>query len=262
MRPDVLDLQAFYGSRQGQLVRRLVGRQIRTIWPDLSGLRLLGMGYTIPFLVRSPRKPSGCASSCRRARAGCPGRRSGPISDPRRRRRTADRRSQHRPRADGARAGIGGAVATAVARAVARAGRRRPGTDHGAQPPRPLVPQRDHAVRSWAAVQLGPAQGALRNNLFVPRETARALFVPPSRSRLFLRTALVWERIGLRWAKHFSGVLLMAAEKQIYAAPVEPARQARSGAGLSAGAAGARGGRAGSPPPVPGRRQPAPAPGG
>ena len=29
MRPDVDDLQAFYGSRQGQLARRLIRRQIR-----------------------------------------------------------------------------------------------------------------------------------------------------------------------------------------------------------------------------------------
>jgi hypothetical protein len=42
-----------------------------------------------------------------------------------------------------------------------------------------------------------------------------------------LRTAMAWERIGLRWARHFSGVLLMAAEKQIYAAPVEPAVKRR-----------------------------------
>jgi hypothetical protein len=38
-----------------------------------------------------------------------------------------------------------------------------------------------------------------------------------------LRTALAWERVGLRWAQHFAGVLLMAAEKQIYATPLEPA---------------------------------------
>lgn len=38
-----------------------------------------------------------------------------------------------------------------------------------------------------------------------------------------LRTALAWERVGLRWATHFAGVLLMVAEKQIYVAPVEPA---------------------------------------
>jgi SAM-dependent methyltransferase len=66
-------------------------------------------------------------------------------------------------------------------------------------------------------------KGVLCNTLFVPRESASALFVPPLRSRVVLRTALAWERVGLRWAKHFAGLLLMLAEKQIYAAPFEPA---------------------------------------
>src|SRR5919106_7057021 len=51
MRPDVLDLQAFYASRQGQLVRRLVVRQVRTLWPNLCGARVLGIGYATPFLA-------------------------------------------------------------------------------------------------------------------------------------------------------------------------------------------------------------------
>jgi hypothetical protein len=38
-----------------------------------------------------------------------------------------------------------------------------------------------------------------------------------------LRTAVAWERVGLRWAQHFAGVLLMVAEKQIYVGPLEPA---------------------------------------
>jgi hypothetical protein len=70
-------------------------------------------------------------------------------------------------------------------------------------------------------------KGVLRNTLFVPRESATALFVPPLRSRLILRTALAWERAGLRWAQHFAGLLLMVAEKQIYAAPFEPAAAKR-----------------------------------
>ncbi len=96
--------------------------------------------------------------------------------------------------------------------------------------------------RPFSSTQL---KQALRGNLFTPRRTARALFVPPSRSRLVLRTAMAWERIGLRWAKHFSGVLLMAAEKQIYAAPVEPVVKRRQAAGLCGGGAASGGGRTG-----------------
>jgi hypothetical protein len=44
---------------------------------------------------------------------------------------------------------------------------------------------------------------------------------------VMLRTALAWERVGLRWGKHFAGLLLMVAEKQIYATTLEPARAPR-----------------------------------
>src|SRR3712207_1751684 len=50
MRPDLVELEAFYRSRQGQLARRLVGRQIRQLWPDLQGRSVLGIGYAAPFL--------------------------------------------------------------------------------------------------------------------------------------------------------------------------------------------------------------------
>jgi SAM-dependent methyltransferase len=50
MRPDVFDLHEFYGSRQGQLVRRLLNREIRAQWPDLHGKNVLGIGYASPFM--------------------------------------------------------------------------------------------------------------------------------------------------------------------------------------------------------------------
>ena len=50
MRPDVFDLHEFYSSRQGQLVRRLLNREIRAHWPDLRGKTVLGLGYAQPFM--------------------------------------------------------------------------------------------------------------------------------------------------------------------------------------------------------------------
>ena len=50
MRPDVVDLQSFYASRQGQLARLFVARQIRRLWPDLERQRVLGLGYALPFM--------------------------------------------------------------------------------------------------------------------------------------------------------------------------------------------------------------------
>src|SRR3954469_10207009 len=50
MGPDLHELETFYASRQGQLARRLIGRQIRRLWPDLRGRCVLGLGHAGPFL--------------------------------------------------------------------------------------------------------------------------------------------------------------------------------------------------------------------
>ena len=52
-----------------------------------------------------------------------------------------------------------------------------------------------------------------------PRDSDTALFIPPATSRVMLRSAAAWERIGKRWFPTFAGVLLVEATKQIYAKP-------------------------------------------
>lgn len=229
MRPDVIELQAFYGSRQGQLVRRLLLRQVRTLWPDLAGCRVLGLGYALPFL-------GPLAESAERVCAVMP-QSQGVVRWP-----------QDRPNV----------VALAADDSLPLADRSidRVLMVHAlesAEPLRPLlreiwrvladggeaiivVPNRRGlwclseatpfgSGRPYSSSQL---KQLLRNNLFTPKCTAMALFVPPSRWRVVLRTATAWERVGSRWARHFAGVLLMAAEKQIYAAPMEPAVRRRA----------------------------------
>lgn len=61
----------------------------------------------------------------------------------------------------------------------------------------------------------------LRDELFTPVATGTALFVPPSRSRMMLRSARAWERIGARWFPTFAGVIMVEATKQIYAKPIQ-----------------------------------------
>jgi SAM-dependent methyltransferase len=228
MRPDVIELQAFYGSRQGQLVRRLVGRQIRQIWPDLTGMNLLGLGYAVPFL-------GSLAETAERVCVVMPAG-QGVVRWP------SDRPNQtilavddELPVADRSIDRVLMVHALESAEQWQRLLREiwRVLADGGQA--LIVVPNRrglwclsettpfGHG-RPFSSAQL---KEALRSNLFTPRNTARAVFVPPSRSRLVLRTAMAWERVGLRWARHFSGVLLMAAEKQIYAAPVEPAVKRR-----------------------------------
>ena len=50
--------------------------------------------------------------------------------------------------------------------------------------------------------------------------------MPPFRLRALIRSAAAWERIGQRVFPHFSGVVMIEASKQIYAASkrAKPAR--------------------------------------
>ncbi|NJM92579.1 MAG: class I SAM-dependent methyltransferase [Rhodospirillaceae bacterium] len=47
---DVGDLKHFYDREIGHTARHLLRLRIRSLWPDLTGQRLLGIGYAIPYL--------------------------------------------------------------------------------------------------------------------------------------------------------------------------------------------------------------------
>lgn len=44
------DLKSFYNTREGRVVRRVLSGRICDIWPDLHGLRVMGCGYALPYL--------------------------------------------------------------------------------------------------------------------------------------------------------------------------------------------------------------------
>src|ERR1700686_1767617 len=50
MASDVVDLRDFYRSALGQVARRMIRRAVQRVWPELHGMRLLGIGYATPFL--------------------------------------------------------------------------------------------------------------------------------------------------------------------------------------------------------------------
>jgi len=61
-------------------------------------------------------------------------------------------------------------------------------------------------------------QRLLRDGQFDPTQTSRALYMPPVRLPVMLHAAPAWERVGRRWFNTLGGVLLIEAQKQIYAA--------------------------------------------
>jgi SAM-dependent methyltransferase len=229
MRPDIIDLQAFYGSRQGQLVRRLVGRQIRLLWPELPGARVLGLGYAVPFLgllaeaservcaIMPPAQGVAAWPQHQPNQVALATEGELPLPD-----RSIDRvlmvhalesAEQIRP------------LLREVWRVLVDGGQAMI-----------VVPNRRGLWCLSETTPFGHGQPfsvaqlkeALRSMLFAPGPSATALYVPPSRSPLMLRTAVAWERVGgLRWAQPFAGVLAMTAAKQIYALPSEPAKARR-----------------------------------
>ena len=44
------DLKSFYNSKVGRVVRRTLQRRIRSFWPDVSTMRVMGCGYASPYL--------------------------------------------------------------------------------------------------------------------------------------------------------------------------------------------------------------------
>ena len=52
MNADIVDLRDFYASRLGQATARAIGMALAPLWQSISQERLLGLGYTLPYLDR------------------------------------------------------------------------------------------------------------------------------------------------------------------------------------------------------------------
>src|SRR5580658_6911053 len=221
MPSDVIDLRDFYLTGLGQVARRMIRRAIRRIWPDLHGMRLLGIGYATPFL-------SAVSSETERTVALMPASQGVlgwsldggnvvalaeegelPFAD-----YSIDRVLLVHALETSEAAGL---LLKEIWRVLAGGGR--------------LLTVAPNRRGIWARLDRTPFGSGrpytmsqlshlLRDELFTPVATGTALFVPPTRSRMILRSARAWERVGTRWFPTFAGVVMVEATKQIYAKPV------------------------------------------
>ena len=220
MASDVVDLRDFYRSMLGQIARRMIRRAIRRVWPDLRGMRLLGLGYATPFL-------SALAGETERTLAVMPAS-LGVLGWP------ADganlvalAEEGELPFADYSidRVLLVHALETSeevramlkeIWRVLAGGGR--------------LLVVAPNRRGIWARLDRTPFGSGrpytltqlsqlLRDEQFTPVGSDAALFIPPATGGMLLRAATAWERIGKRWFPRFAGVLLVEATKQIYAKP-------------------------------------------
>jgi SAM-dependent methyltransferase len=220
MASDVVDLRDFYRGPLGQVARRMIRRAIRRVWPDLRGMRLLGIGYATPFL-------SAVSGATERTIALMPAN-LGVLRWPEDGLNLVTLADESElPFADYSidRVLLVHALETGdevramlkeVWRVLAGGGR--------------VLVVAPNRRGIWARLDRTPFGSGrpytmsqlsqlLRDEQFTPVGADTALFIPPATSRVMLRSAAAWERIGNRWFPTFAGVLMVEATKQIYAKP-------------------------------------------
>ena len=221
MASDVIDLRDFYRTPLGQVARRMIRQAMRRMWPEMHGLRLLGIGYPAPFL-------SAVSPESERAVALMPAS-LGVLAWPPEGANLATLADEGElPFADYSIDRVllihaletseqAGPMLKEVWRVLAGGGR--------------LLVVAPNRRGIWARLDRTPFGSGrpytmsqlsqlLRDELFTPVATGTALFVPPTKSRMVLRSARAWERMGTRWFPTFAGVVMVEATKQIYAKPV------------------------------------------
>lgn len=218
MHTDVVDLRDFYASSLGQLARRMIRRRMRELWPDVTGLTLLGLGYATPYL----RALHGQAERVVALMPASQGVLTWPPEGPNLV-ALADETDLPLPDLSIDRVLMIHALETTehlralmreVWRVMAGGGRLLV-----------VVPNRRGI---WARTDRTPfglghpytrsqLSRLLRDTLFTPVQSTVALHAPPYSSRMLVGSGRTWERIGARWFQTFGGVVMIEATKQIYA---------------------------------------------
>ncbi|HEX4118415.1 MAG TPA: methyltransferase domain-containing protein [Rhizomicrobium sp.] len=208
----------------GQRTRRLILRRVRQFWPELKGRRVLGYGFTRPYL----RAFLGEAERCI---AAVPGSLGTSIAWPKEKCLTTLTEEDALPFPD---------AFFDLALVV-----------HGleeAEGLRPLLRQvwkvlapegrllivAPNRASLWAQLERSPfghgrpfshteLDQLLRGAMFVPEQWQQALYAPPIASRMFIGSGMGWERFGGRFFPALGGVHIAEASKSLYA-PAAPTR--------------------------------------
>ena len=215
---DVIDLRDFYHSALGRTAQRIVRRYIRSVWSDTQGMNVAGIGYAIPYL-RPFMEEAERVVALMPAQQGVlrwPAEKDNVV---------ALAQEDDLPLPDVSMDRILMVHALECSEQLRKLLREiwRILSDGG----RVLivVPNRRGI---WARVDRTPfghghpytsgqVSRLLRDNLFLPESSTAGLFVPPTGSRMVLASARPIERLGFRWFQTVGGVLMVEAQKQIYA---------------------------------------------
>lgn len=219
------DLKNFYSSRAGRLIRRLVTGHLREMWPDVSGQKLMGFGYSLPYLrpfMAEAERTFAVMPSAAGVHAWPPhsagqvclsGETDLPLES-----ESVDRILMvHALEASL----VPVELMQEIWRVLKSDGRLLV-----------VVPNR---LGLWARAEWTPfghgrpytarqLNDFLSDCLFVPERSERALFMPPFKSFLVLRTAYTLEGFGQFVFPGLAGVHLIEASKRIYAGAARSSR--------------------------------------
>jgi SAM-dependent methyltransferase len=229
MHTDIVDLREFYLSGLGQAAQRLLRRHMGEVWPQIRGETVLALGYGVP-LLRPWLQDAGSILAMMPASQGVaywP--REGPNLSC-----LIDAECIPLPDASVDRVvvmhGLEGAASPhAMLREIWRV--MKSGGRMLA-----IVPNRRGLWAHSDATPFGNGEpysasqikDILRDHGFLADRISRALYMPPSQSRLLLSLADVFEKYGEKLFPGFGGLLLIEAAKQLYAPPLaKPRREAR-----------------------------------
>lgn len=218
---DILEMRDFYNSHLGNVVRRMIRRRIREFLPNVKGHNMMALGYPTPFLRYYREEAKRLVALMPAEQGALSWSRKIPNI-------VALTEEAQFPLADKS---VDFALLThaleftinprdmirEVWRVLADGGR--------------LVLVVPNRAGLWGHMEKTPfghghpyslsqLNQFLTENTFTPLRAEYALYVPPTQSRVFLSTAGAWEKIGHKWFRNLSGVLIVEASKQIYAGSV------------------------------------------
>lgn len=215
---DVVDLRDFYESTIGKVARRMIRRRIRQMWPDVTGMRVLGLGFATPYLRPFMEEAD-------RTIAAMPARQGVLHWPPDGNGLTVLTDEMELPFDDLSMDRV------LLIHAL-----------ENAEPVRPLLREAWRVLAGsgkllvvtpnrrgvWARLERTPLghgrpysggqlSALLRDTMFTPLTTETALFVPPIDSRMLMSSCAAWEKVGSTAFSRFGGVILTEASKQLYA---------------------------------------------
>jgi SAM-dependent methyltransferase len=228
MHSDIVDLRSFYSTTLGRLAERSITMALSSIWAAVPNERLVGLGYTLPWLERFGTDAERVFAFMPATQGAVVWPASGPTS-------TALVFDEELPLVDSCidrmllvhsleHVENPRETLNEIWRVLSPAGR-----------VVIVVPNRRGV---WARMEhtpfgsgrpysRGQLTALLRETNFTPGATADALFFPPSKLRAILRLRRGFERLGRSLWPVFSGVIVVEAQKRLYQGLPVAARASR-----------------------------------